>query len=103
HDVPPQDITAGALVLRSAVDYFPAGTVHLAVIDRGVGSQRQPIAVATERAYLIGPDNGVLHPSAVRLGLREVRLLEREDLFRHPVSRTFHGRDIFAPVAAHLA
>jgi hypothetical protein len=103
HEVPPQDVFAGAMLLRSAVEAFPDGTVHLAVVDPGVGSAREPVAVFTERGILVGPDNGLLQPAAERLGLCEVRRLDREELFRHPVSRTFHGRDIFAPVAAHLA
>ena len=103
HDVPPQDVTAGALALRSAVEHFPDGTVHLAVVDPGVGSARDPVAVVTERGTLVGPDNGLLEPSASRLGLCEVRRLERRDLFRAEVSRTFHGRDVFAPIAARLA
>ncbi|OFV87062.1 MAG: hypothetical protein A3J75_02750 [Acidobacteria bacterium RBG_16_68_9] len=103
HDLPPQGIIPGALVLRNAVPFFPAGTTHLAVVDPGVGSGRDPIAIVTERGVLVGPDNGLLHPAALAMGVREVRRLERTDLFRQPVSHTFHGRDVFAPVAAHLA
>lgn len=103
HEVPPQGIIPAALLLRSAVGFFRAGTVHLAVVDPGVGSARDPIAIVTERGVLVGPDNGLLHPAALAMGVREVRRLERTDLFRQPVSRTFHGRDVFAPVAAHLA
>ena len=103
HEVPPQAITVGALLLRNAVTYFPAGTVHLAVVDPGVGSMRDPVAVLTEHGVLIGPDNGLLSPSAEAMGLRGVWRLDREELFRLPISPTFHGRDIFAPVAAHLA
>jgi len=103
HEVPPQGVVPGALLLKSAVRYFPAGTIHLAVVDPGVGSARDAIAVFTDSGVLVGPDNGLLHPAASLLGLRETRRIECEKLFRHPVSRTFHGRDIFAPVAAHLA
>lgn len=103
HHVPPQAIAVGALLLRSAVDYFPAGTVHLAVVDPGVGSARSPIIAVTERALLVGPDNGLLEPSARALGLREVRRIEDESVFLRPLSRTFHARDVFGPVAAHLA
>lgn len=103
HAVPPQSVAIGAWFLRAAVEYFPAGTVHLAVVDPGVGSERAPIAVVTERGHLVGPDNGLLHAAAQALGIREVRALENAELFRRPVSQTFHGRDIFAPVAAHLA
>jgi S-adenosylmethionine hydrolase len=103
HEIPPQAITIGALVLRSAVEFFPTGTVHLAVVDPGVGSSRLAVAVMTEQCILVGPDNGLLYPSATALGIREVRRLERQEFFRPEVSHTFHGRDIFAPVAAHLA
>lgn len=103
HEVSPQAIRLGALVLRNAVEYFPAGTIHLAVVDPGVGSTRQAVLVVTPRALLVGPDNGLLAPAARALGAGSIHRLEREDLFRQPVSRTFHGRDVFAPVAAHLA
>ena len=103
HEVPPQSVAAGALLLRSAVEYFPDGTVHLAVVDPGVGSDRAPIVAITERAVLVGPDNGLLQPSWEVLGLREIRRIAADELFLKPVSRTFHGRDIFAPIAGHLA
>ncbi len=103
HQIPPQSIAVGSLLLRSAVEYFPAGTVHLAVVDPGVGGDRAPILAVTERAVLVGPDNGLLAASAKALGLREVRRLANEEFFRKPISHTFHARDIFAPVAAHLA
>jgi S-adenosyl-L-methionine hydrolase (adenosine-forming) len=103
HEVAPQSVAAGALLLRSAVEYFPPGTVHLAVVDPGVGGARAPIVAVTDRAVLVGPDNGLLQPSWEILGLREIRRIEAAELFLQPVSRTFHGRDIFAPVAAHLA
>jgi S-adenosylmethionine hydrolase len=101
--VPPQSVAVGALLLRSAVEYFPPGTVHLAVVDPGVGSDRAPIAVVTRRGALVGPDNGLLHASAEALGVVEIRRIANENLFRRPVSHTFHGRDIFAPAAGHLA
>jgi S-adenosyl-L-methionine hydrolase (adenosine-forming) len=103
HEIPPQAVRIGALALRSAVEFFPAGTVHLAVVDPGVGSARRPVVAVTERGWLVGPDNGLLAPSAHLLGLHEVRVLENERYFHLPVSHTFHGRDIFAPCAAHLA
>ncbi|MBX3028372.1 SAM-dependent chlorinase/fluorinase [bacterium] len=104
HEIPPQAVDVGALVLRSAVPYFPAATVHLAVVDPGVGTARAPIAVRTERATLVGPDNGLLAPAAAALGgALAVHALDDPALWRQPVSRTFHGRDIFAPAAAHLA
>jgi len=103
HEVPPQAIQLGALLLRSAVEFFPNGTVHLAIVDPGVGTARAPVLVVTERALLVGPDNGLLAPAAALLGVRAVYRLTREEYFRRPVSDTFHGRDVFAPVAAHLA
>lgn len=103
HELPAQAVRAGALVLRSSVEYFPDGTVHLAVVDPGVGSARAAIVVTTPRAFLVGPDNGLLAPAAARLGVRSVHRLSNESFFRPPVSPTFHGRDVFAPVAAHLA
>ncbi len=100
HSVPPQDIARGAYVLQQAMPYFPQGTIHLYVVDPGVGSERRPIAVRTELATFVGPDNGLLSPTLEHFGpvLEQVVLTEPEQL-----SRTFHGRDLFAPVAAHLA
>lgn len=103
HTVPPQQILPAALILGSAVPFFPAGTIHVAVVDPGVGSARRPIVIETERGLLVGPDNGVLSLAAAALGRRQVRRVENEHLLRLPVSQTFHGRDIFAPVAAHLS
>jgi S-adenosylmethionine hydrolase len=103
HAVPPGQIMAGALALRGAVAFFPAGTIHVAVVDPGVGSARRPIIVETEHGVLVGPDNGLLGPAAAASGRRALRLIENQALLRHPVSQTFHARDIFAPVAAHLA
>lgn len=103
HAIPPQQIQAGAWLLRSAVPYFPPGTIHLVVVDPGVGSSRQPIVVETARGVLVGPDNGVLSPATTEMGRRTIRTITNDGLFRRPVSQTFHGRDIFAPVAAHLS
>ncbi len=104
HDIPAQAVDVGGLVLRSAVPYFPDGTVHLAVVDPGVGTARAPIAVRTDRALLVGPDNGLLAPAVAALGgARAVHVIENTTLTRQPPSRTFHGRDLFAPAAAHLA
>lgn len=103
HEVPPQAVTSAALLLSSSVRYFAVNTVHLAVVDPGVGSARAPVLVVTDRGFLVGPDNGLLHPAAETMGVREVRRLENDAYFLRPVSQTFHGRDIFAPVAAHLA
>jgi len=104
HDIPPQAVDVGALVLRSAVPYFPDGTVHLAVVDPGVGTGRAAVAVRTPRAWLVGPDNGLLAPATAALGgAQAVHALDNPAFQRQPVSHTFHGRDVFAPAAAHLA
>jgi S-adenosyl-L-methionine hydrolase (adenosine-forming) len=104
HGVPRGDVRAGALILRSAIDYLPAG-VHLAVVDPGVGSDRRGVALhAADERLLVGPDNGLLWLAADRAG----GVVDAVDIGRSPfalahVSATFHGRDIFAPVAARLA
>ena len=106
HDVPPQDIFTGAFLLWSAVDAFAGDTVHLAVVDPGVGSARKGIAIRSRRGpLLVGPDNGLLVPAAEKMGgVAEAFSLEERRFWRTPdVSATFHGRDVFAPVAAHLA
>lgn len=102
HDLPPQDIVAGALALESAVPFFPSGTVHLAVVDPGVGTARRALAVRADGRYLVGPDNGLLTLALGRAQWNAVSLAAPE--YRLPeVSQTFHGRDIFAPAAAYLA
>ena len=108
HEIPAHDIVAGALVLRSAAPYFPPGTVHLAVVDPGVGSTRRAVAIATAGALFVGPDNGLLMPAAQRFGIRSTRVIDVEHVLRRkilhpPISQTFHGRDVFAPVAAWLS
>jgi S-adenosylmethionine hydrolase len=100
HEVPPQDIRAGAFFLERSFRYFPEGTVHVAVVDPGVGTARKPIAVRSVGHFFIGPDNGLLSVAARR---PRALHLDRATYFRAEVSRTFHGRDLFAPVAAHLA
>lgn len=103
HEVPPQNVTVGALLLRSAVSFFPPGAIHLAVVDPGVGSERAAVLVETERGWLVGPDNGLLFPAASALGIRRVREIANPAYRLAHVSQTFHGRDLFAPAAAHLA
>jgi S-adenosylmethionine hydrolase len=100
HDVPAQDIFAGAFFLERAFRYFPVGTVHVAVVDPGVGTRRAALAVSAQGHAFVGPDNGVL--SFVARRFRAVRLTAPA-FFRAEISNTFHGRDVFAPVAAHLA
>jgi S-adenosyl-L-methionine hydrolase (adenosine-forming) len=105
HHVARQDVLQGAIVLSRAVAYMPADAVFLAVVDPGVGSERLPIAVQTRAgAHLVGPDNGLLSMAWAELsGATAAVAISAPDVLLHPVSRTFHGRDIFAPAAAHLA
>jgi S-adenosylmethionine hydrolase len=104
HTVAKYAIRDGAYILAAVVPWLPIG-VHVGVVDPGVGTARRPIAIRTERgAILIGPDNGLLLPAALALGgVSEARLIENRDWMLPVTSSTFHGRDIFAPVAAHLA
>ena len=102
HAIPPGDIGRAAFVLEAAAPDFPAGTVHLAVVDPGVGTRRRAIAVRARGQWFVGPDNGVLE-WALSDPRAQVQELTREEFFRTPLSRTFHGRDVFAPVAAALA
>ncbi len=107
HDIPPQDVHNAAYVLRRAYEFFPQGTIHVVVVDPGVGTERRPVAVGTRRALFVAPDNGVLtyvldharqtadQPQAVHLTNPAYWLPD--------ISHVFHGRDIFAPVAAHLS
>src|SRR6266567_2035307 len=102
HDLPPGDIRAGAFALAAAYRYFPKGTIHVAVIDPGVGTKRRAIAAQTADYFFVGPDNGVLSWALQRERIKAIRALENKTYFLQPLSQTFHGRDIFAPVAAHL-
>ena len=118
HDVAPQDVSAASFLLGAAAPYFPRGTVHLAVVDPGVGTERRPLLVLTPDAAYVGPDNGIFssvlasHAASrterslsgeapLPAGVRAFRLTNPR-YWRQPVSRTFHARDIFGPVAAHL-
>ena len=103
HGVPPRDVLAGALVLRHAVPYFPAGAIHLAVVDPGVGGPRRALCVETTHGFLVGPDNGLLSLAAPAGDILRIVHLTEQRFFLSPPSRTFHGRDVFAPVAAALA
>jgi S-adenosyl-L-methionine hydrolase (adenosine-forming) len=102
HGIPSQDIMAGALSLRHSVAYFPPGTIHVAVIDPGVGTKRRSLLIESKDAYFIGPDNGVLS-LAVGESPNLVIELANPKYKLQPTSGTFHGRDIFAPAAAHLS
>jgi S-adenosyl-L-methionine hydrolase (adenosine-forming) len=102
HDVERHDITEGALAVEAAAPFFPRGTVHLAVVDPGVGTARRGLAVAADGHVMVGPDNGLFTPFLVEEGWRAFEIVAPD--YRLPrVSRTFHGRDLFAPAAAHLA
>jgi S-adenosylmethionine hydrolase len=103
HGIPPGEVRPAAYALATAAPHFPPGTVHLIVVDPGVGSQRRPIAVQTERALYVAPDNGVLSLALRQDPPRLAVHLNRSAYHLTPVSATFHGRDVFAPVAAHLA
>lgn len=103
HEIAPQDVQAGAFTLLSAYDVFPAGSVHVAVIDPGVGSARRPIVVAAGGYRFVGPDNGLFSYVLDREVDTRVFHLTEQQFFRPVVSSTFHGRDIFAPVAAALS
>lgn len=104
HQIPPQNILAGRFALMNAYPYFPQGTVHLAVVDPGVGSQRQGIAIQLQDAYLVGPDNGLFSGILDQYTVCAAVLLTHSQYWRTATpSSTFHGRDIFASVAAHLA
>lgn len=101
HLVPPGDIRRGAAIMAQTVSYLPHG-VHVAVVDPGVGTPRRAVALAAGDRVFVGPDNGVLSWAATGPGLRAYELTD-EELWLKPPSATFHGRDIFAPVAAHIA
>jgi S-adenosylmethionine hydrolase len=103
HLVEKFDVRTGAFLLAGATMSFPQGTVHLAVIDPGVGSKRRPIVIESRRSLFVGPDNGLLVPAASSEGILHAYEITNHSLFHAEVSSTFHGRDIFAPVAAHLA
>ena len=92
----------GAFMLASAAPYFPKGTVHLAVVDPGVGTERRAILVQTKQGFFVGPDNGVLMLAAQNQGIEHIYELSNPKFMLPKVSSTFHGRDIFAPAAAHL-
>jgi S-adenosylmethionine hydrolase len=124
HAIEPQNILQAAFILSTACRYFPEGTIHLAVVDPGVGSPRKAIILKTPAAFFVAPDNGILsyiidehgkthgkrarhmpaiaEPRKLPVGLEAVAITNSE-YWHHPVSSTFHGRDIFAPVAAHLS
>ena len=103
HDIPAQDVLAGAFVLAGAVPYFPPETIHVVVVDPGVGTDRRILATRLGEHTLLAPDNGVLTLIAQQLPMEAMHVVRNTRFVSAAASSTFHGRDIFAPVAAHLA
>lgn len=103
HEIEKFDIHMGAYVLASASPFFPEGTIHVAVVDPGVGTQRRPMLIQTRHSFYVGPDNGLLVLAARNQGIEHFYEITNRKLMLPWVSRTFHGRDIFASAAAHLA
>ncbi len=103
HSVPPHNIFHAAFLIRNYYPYFPHGTIHVVVVDPGVGTQRRPIVASTEKGCFIAPDNGVLSYLYAGELVREVREITADHYFMKPRSATFDGRDVFAPVAAWIA
>ena len=102
HEIAKFNIRMGAYVLASATPYFPKGSIHVAVVDPGVGTQRRPIVIQTKQSFFVGPDNGLLILAAEKQDITSIYELTNPQLMLPKVSSTFHGRDIFAPAAAHL-
>jgi S-adenosylmethionine hydrolase len=103
HAVQAYDVLDGALTIAQAYSYFPNGTIHMVIVDPGVGTARRPILASSDGFHFVAPDNGVLSMVYAREERIHVRHITSDHYFRQPVSTTFHGRDIFAPVAAYLA
>lgn len=103
HSVQAFDILDGALAIAQAYSYFPSGTIHMVVVDPGVGSARRPIIASSDRHHFVAPDNGVLSLIYAREERMHVREITQDHYFHQPVANTFHARDIFAPVSAYLA
>src|ERR1043166_3125759 len=102
HQIAPGDIRSAAFALRASYKFFPKGTIHVVVVDPGVGRARKGMVVRTRDYFFVGPDNGVLSWALGGQKILHIGALENHDYFLPSVSCTFHGRDIFAPVAAHL-
>jgi S-adenosylmethionine hydrolase len=103
HQVSPHDIREGAFILANAYSHFPKGTIHLAVVDPGVGGTRRPLLLVTQNYFFVGPDNGLFTMISWKESVDEIIALDNRKYHLSKVSTTFHGRDIFAPVAAHLS
>ncbi len=103
HNINPQDILEGAILLANSFKFFPKGAIHMAVVDPGVGSERRPILVKAGDYFFIAPDNGILSLALKDEKVKKIIHLTNKRFFLKPVSDTFHGRDIFAPVAAYFS
>lgn len=103
HGIPAQNVMAGALTLRHSIRYFPRGTIHVAVVDPGVGSARRPLLIECDGNFFIGPDNGLLSLAVGNETPRQIVQLSNSAYHLRPTSMTFHGRDIFAPVSAQVS
>lgn len=103
HGIPAQDITAGALALCSSVPFFPRGSIHVAVVDPGVGTSRKPLLIESDGSFFVGPDNGIFGPVLKGKKTEQIVELCNDSYHLKPISSTFHGRDIFAPAAAYLS
>jgi S-adenosylmethionine hydrolase len=102
HEVTPHNVREGAFILWTTAPFFPVGTVNVVVVDPGVGMERKGLIITTKKQILVGPDNGILMPTAHLLGDYVVYEITNPKYMLHPLSHTFHGRDIFAPVAAYI-
>ena len=103
HDIPPHDVRAATFALETALPHFPHNCIHVVVVDPGVGGERAALLVESDRGVILAPDNGVLTSVTPETGRAQVFSLDKSEYWRPRVSATFHGRDVFAPVAAHLA
>ncbi len=103
HQVNPHDIREGAFILANAYSYFPRGTIHLAVVDPGVGGERKPLLLVAQNYFFVGPDNGLFTLISRKESVNQIIALDNRKYYLSKVSTIFHGRDIFAPVAAHLS
>jgi hypothetical protein len=103
HEVEKFNVRMGAYILASAAQHFPEGTIHVAVIDPEVGTQRQPLLIQTKRGFFVGPDNGLLTSAAHKQGIIEIIQITNRKFMLPKISSTFHGRDVFAPAAAYIA
>jgi S-adenosylmethionine hydrolase len=103
HQIPAHSMREGGMIIKESYTYFPSGTVHVGVVDPGVGGIRRPIAILVDNHFFVGPDNGLFSPIIETQCHTDVIHLNETRYWMHTISPTFHGRDIFAPIAAHLS